>query len=103
MPTDLKPCPFCGGEARLKGAPPSGWVVCKDCFAEGAFFDRAAEAIAAWNRRAAPARSVTVEEVAEAIFTRLRMIDAFGQLCVDGDSINDAARAVLSLITPEAA
>jgi hypothetical protein len=66
-PQELKPCPFCGGEAVLLGsdyAGPQFYVVCKtlDCFcAMGEGYDRdacpdhqfhdAEAARDAWNRR----------------------------------------------------
>ena len=56
--TELKPCPFCGGEAETKrhkffvGSDTYG-VVCTKCEARTSqFFDTQAEAIEAWNRRA---------------------------------------------------
>lgn len=52
----LKPCPFCGGEAHLKEIPlpsyPIIWIECVNC---GAGFPEKTdkqEAIEAWNRRA---------------------------------------------------
>jgi Lar family restriction alleviation protein len=51
---ELKPCPFCGGEAKLtdlKQAPES-WVECKECGARTRFFSNSEEApVSAWNTR----------------------------------------------------
>ena len=63
---DLKPCPFCGGEARIRTGVTSSvpklskaLVICQKCLASTDWFcDTAAdaefvfEAIEAWNRRA---------------------------------------------------
>lgn len=49
--TKLKPCPFCGGEARFANTD-ENWIACVDCGAETTFFDTKEEAIEAWNRRA---------------------------------------------------
>ena len=64
MPNELKPCPFCGGEAMayeipahkhgLVGFPDysgCGFVECQKCSAAIAENSKK-EAIAAWNRRA---------------------------------------------------
>lgn len=65
---ELKPCPFCGGEARLKHGFPSqqkpgkrtSFVQCKDCKAKTetivqvafmAWKDVDRYAVEAWNRR----------------------------------------------------
>lgn len=51
MSNELKPCPFCGGEAILiKGY--FCWVRCDYCGAETVAETSTTEAIAAWNRRA---------------------------------------------------
>ena len=46
---ELKPCPFCGGEAELSA--PSGYVECVECGIQGPWGHNAEEAIAAWNTR----------------------------------------------------
>lgn len=58
---NLKPCPFCGGEAQLVRAPFSAqWLVrCTTCNADRYARDAehsASAAVAAWNRRAGDGR-----------------------------------------------
>lgn len=54
----LKPCPFCGGEAKLRvsggcdGEDCLVWAYCVKCGADSALLDTAEEAAEAWNRRA---------------------------------------------------
>ena len=48
---ELKPCPFCGGEAEDFGVDVF-WVTCKNCHIGTESFDTLQEAIEAWNRRA---------------------------------------------------
>ncbi len=52
----LKPCPFCGGEARYfpfwNENPADYWVRCKICGCETACYDTQEDAAVAWNRRA---------------------------------------------------
>lgn len=60
MTTELKPCPFCGGEAEIH--PSSDWDVkftgatyfawCDKCETRGDYYDTEAEAVEAWNNRA---------------------------------------------------
>ena len=78
--SELKPCPFCGGEAEILGGP-ENWtptfydpdsgggpiaVSCKTCACGLHFFDDYEEAITAWNRRAQPEnKPLTLEELRE--------------------------------------
>ena len=47
---ELKPGPFCGGEAQLFSFTRK-WVRCQDCFTESSAYLTLEEAIEAWNRR----------------------------------------------------
>lgn len=53
--TELKPCPFCGGNAEMKSYT-MFWVVCDDCLSETTVYSTEEEAIEAWNRRATDVR-----------------------------------------------
>lgn len=50
MTPELKPCPFCGGEAILCGQN-YYYVFCKECDAETKGSVHRKEAIDGWNRR----------------------------------------------------
>lgn len=51
--TELKPCPFCGGEAELTGFnAPEYWVWCPSCKASTDAHTGKENAVAAWNTRA---------------------------------------------------
>lgn len=51
---ELKPCPFCGGEAFMV-YDNDIWVSCEGCRADGPYFDNdeagEIQAVEAWNRR----------------------------------------------------
>ena len=57
--TELLPCPFCGGEAKmchvtqLWEPKDNYWAKCSNCHMSGKHYKTEAEAIAAWNTRAA--------------------------------------------------
>ena len=50
----LKPCPFCGGRAKLMQIKkePFAAVICRVCEVQSNIFSRAEDAVEAWNRRA---------------------------------------------------
>jgi len=56
MMSELKPCPFCGGEAELHGDVYSAFIECNYCGASGGTHvslsgNAKADAIKAWNKR----------------------------------------------------
>lgn len=51
MSEELKPCPFCGAEARYKYLNGYPWVECSRCDVVGPDFSLREPAIAAWNTR----------------------------------------------------
>lgn len=51
--TELKPCPFCGGEAKVQSFYKNHCVYCAKCNASTMkYFQTETKAIEAWNRRA---------------------------------------------------
>lgn len=62
---DLKPCPFCGGEATLAGFSGNWYVRCDKCLATSD--DRALEqtVIDAWNTRAERTCKVTASSASD--------------------------------------
>ena len=61
----LKPCPFCGGEARWANDD-KNWIECSYCRVETRYCEDTQEAIEAWNRRK-PLEDIVeqLEELAE--------------------------------------
>lgn len=98
MSEKLEPCPFCGERERVEllQFDAREWVHCCACDAEGLVCDGLAEAIAAWNRRAARAEvrpAVDREAVARIILECV--IGAQTPECCD-----EAADAILALLSP---
>lgn len=55
--SELKPCPFCQGEASARGADETHWIVCIQCAAEGPWRKSRVASVNAWNTRATPPRA----------------------------------------------
>lgn len=52
MTEELKPCPFCGGEAEVRMFTATLiFVQCKNCLAGSTAFNSEDEAVKVWNRR----------------------------------------------------
>lgn len=90
MNDELKPCPFCGGEAMLFDAVGEMWACCKTCLASSRMHSDPIKAAAAWNSRAA----VTDEQFAIAVhdgeaWQRVRECRNIG--CETGDDFKCSA------------
>lgn len=81
MASELKPCPFCGGKAKLKGGRLSqeSYTVWCENLHRGGGFSSAEAATREWNNRPAPAATDTglvtavadLEEIQQAVFGSL--------------------------------
>lgn len=67
MAEELKPCPFCGGEAELRSANFYHWGECKQCDATGCDTVSPATACTAWNTRHPAPTEEQVEAAARAM------------------------------------
>lgn len=68
MSKELKPCPFCGGEAKIienNHYTDIHSVMCKNCFSETDRYHTQEEAMAQWNKRK-PIKKI-VEELEEKV------------------------------------
>lgn len=64
----LEPCPFCESRALTVEGGLAFYVNCNSCDADGPLVNTQNEAIAAWNRRAAPReREAALEEAAKLV------------------------------------
>ena len=69
MTAELKPCPFCGGEAHIDGTSwtmrngkERSWVTCRKC---GTYGPSSEDAFGAWNTRADLPRPEDAQRIAE--------------------------------------
>jgi Lar family restriction alleviation protein len=91
---ELKPCPFCGGEAKLiTGFPPmddSNFVDCPTCRASSLIFDSAESAVANWNRRFADERKTDEQRVKQAnLIGMAQSMDMFREDMIEAGVIDD--------------
>ena len=129
MSEELKPCPFCGGEARCEPNPDQGhkyhptcYVVCDECGASSnPYNDRLdrGQAIAAWNSRTPPTSNAEGlrEAAAKAIrdlatkefgvgmsyaadFMGFPALNIYGKRATAAKWLMDNADAVLALLAP---
>lgn len=83
--TELKPCPFCGGEAELviDGTDdcPCIWVQCKNGCCSIRFCETEAEAIEAWNKRVPPTNKEIEEYIEKTHKENMEMIAKLKRKC----------------------
>jgi Lar family restriction alleviation protein len=61
---ELKPCPFCGGEARAYlGSYAVGWVQCLECRVITQTYNTKGEAIEMWNTRVKSKEQYEIKEI----------------------------------------
>jgi len=97
MKSELKPCPFCGGEGAMTNlAPRKMGVLCSnvDCpvFDDSYFYFNEEEATQAWNTRATP--DLTSPEMVE------KVVEALSALWVEGEEVTmeQSAKAALQAV-----
>lgn len=82
MSEELKPCPFCGGEAELNRINTAAvWAIevrCPHCGCGTDCAEMKAEAIAAWNRRAEPDIGITITDHIHDIWEMVKHIEIEG-------------------------
>jgi len=105
---ELLPCPFCGGEAHIDGTSwttrdgkDQAWATCKKC---GTYGPSSPDAIAAWNRRAAPETLAASPEVAalvaEAVARDGKAMSASDFDCLVLDALAEAMKAMRKFPQP---
>jgi hypothetical protein len=72
MSDEIKPCPFCGGEAKLIGEPKCYWINCQnsDCLTSSGINQKTEEeAIQYWNRRVDKSEPITMEKFLDLMYS----------------------------------
>lgn len=95
---ELKPCPFCGGEARAFTAGGADWaseVQCRECNASSECHETPEDAAEVWNRRA-PVE--ITEEATERFVKRFNFLSHYKIRDVqDKIAVEEALRAALGV------
>ena len=96
MRSELKPCPFCGGECRVlvSGSKAlSHWfnVYCTKCDAQNQQRQTAHDAITAWNTRTVPMHGGDLHDQVVALILHLERHASMG-----GNTIHDVAERVIA-------
>lgn len=89
MNNELKPCPFCGGEARRVGHYPYS-ITCCNCRATTVICNTPDDAIDAWNNRVQPTQPTFTPNELDAIrrmfaerYPRARKLPEIEQSIID--------------------
>lgn len=81
MSDELKPCPFCGGEAEFISGVGFFCVSCSFCCGETNLYNTGQEAIDAWNRRIEPTFTPdeldAIRRIFECRYPRPQQLSAF--------------------------
>lgn len=88
MSGELKPCPFCGGEAKTGGyaiAVEGYWVSCTTCGVYVDGYPTTTVAVDAWNQRAHPTEGEEIARLREAATEALRQIEKYAEFFCDED------------------
>ena len=75
--TELKPCPFCGGKAKLMDAP-DVWVECTSCGAQSRMCAMPETALERWNVRVTEEEFARLENIALGTLIHLAMAMLLG-------------------------
>ena len=82
--TELKPCPFCGGEAVLQAFYGGNYVECGTCKCSTERFIKTEDAIQAWNNRPNPWHTGTPTDRDGIFLIRTKMNNLFLVKWADG-------------------